>query len=216
MAFACTAASAQITVSEDGNSRIFNLGSDTPNPRINGNDFEDWLLAEGYEAVIRNANISVDGAGTLTFEVIGSQTNRLNAFFVNGVSAVSTTGNTNFLGDDNAGDQLSASVSFSEATSLVNSFFSFSFTKNNGRRRRFNINHNRFGIFVPNSGSLTGLRSVIFAFDDNTSGRDYDDLLIRANFEQSIPVPAPHSFWLLAAGLAFIWRRQRQKTKFVS
>lgn len=234
-----TSVSAQITVDTSGDSVVYNFTGDN-GTKLENNDFQGYLQSNGFNSLVSSAGLSVDSAGTFTFELLGGRTSSTSIstgnstrtrsvtdlFAVNNQTIASVTGFENYT--ETNGIPLNLSVRIEEGGSISAGLFSFRSRQStttttvslNGRSsatvsrtgQPVSFFSQPFGIFVPGINTLTGLNSVIFAFEDNNSVFDFDDLLIRATFTADnliASVPAPGGMIMLILALSFIFWRKR-------
>ena len=210
---------AQIVIEIDGDaSTIDLLNPGNGDITLNGNDFESYLLNNGFTYGLADADIDVTGPGTFSFELIGGRTSSgvTDSFIVGGQTAASVSGFQSFVqGNGVNGLAIGPTFYIPSAGQIDNNAFYFQTTASGQSGNQFDFFTENFATFVPNSNTLSGLSTVIFAFEDSNQTSDYDDLLIRASFTlDSASVPAPGSLGLLICGLAFIAYRQRRAAHF--
>ncbi len=203
-------AAAQITIVQDSDAVVVDFTGEVGN-RLNGNDFESYLLDNGFTVGLADADIDVDGPGTFSFELIGARTGRVNAFEVGGsIAATGGGGFQSFIQPNGVnGQAINATATVDEAGEIPNRLFGFRTSTNGGSSfgGLSTFFSNRFATFVPNLNTLSGLTTVIFAFEEFSGTTDYDDLLVRATFTPVSAVPEPETWLMLILGLGLlVWR----------
>lgn len=205
------AAKAQITLDIGSTNTAWTFGSP-----IRGNNFESYLTDNGFTAGYVGASLSAEGPGTFSFEVIGSEAAYYNAFEVAGSRIYTSPGLSTFstfnsyVSNGGTGLALEGTAEVTEAGALDNDFFGFRISRNGRNFSRFQDNESmRVVTLVQDTASLTGMNSVIFAFEDHNDS-DFDDLIVRANFVPLNQVPEPETALLLLAGLGFAAARHRK------
>lgn len=211
-AISTSAAFGQITINVEGDSTTYGVGAQNgADYLLTGNDFEGYLLNNGFSFGATDADIITESSGTFTFELIGSENALTNYFVADSTVATSQQGYTNFVqSDGSSGLPLAPEVYISEPGEVPIWDFYFA-TARNGGYDYINFYSDDFIAFTPSSSSLSGLSQVIFAVNDRgSSDSDYDDLVIKATFTSDVaPVPAPGAFGILLVGLGYISYRQR-------
>jgi len=199
---ASSAALAQIEVIVDDSADFMTFSS--AGGTIRGNDFQSYLEDNGFTTAYTGVQLATDGPGEFTFEFLGYDTRPQNRFDVDGSRTNARTSGRpqrNFISDDNPnGTAVNRSASVGGGV-VSTSLFGFRTTyRGNAYRDLSSFNSSRVATFVQDSNSLTGLETVIFAFEDS-GGSGYDDLVIRATFT---PVPEPETALLMIAALTGI------------
>lgn len=219
-------AAAQITVTDDNDAYTFDLtGQTNTDTTITSNAFDTYLNQTGFTFGVIRAGLSVSEAGTLSFELIGSNTNSqfTNSFSVNGTTVAAVSGYQSFIQPDGiSGQAISETLRIDQPGQIgVNAMLNDFRHNQYGWGRISTYEDNEWAVLVPaeyaypssvQGSSISGLSSVIFALENYTGGgSNYDDLLIRASFtadSASTPVPAPGGLGILLLGLGIIAGRQ--------
>jgi len=195
---------AQITIEPRSNARVLSFDG-TGDSELAGNDFESYLLDNGFNSVIGGAQIFTDVPGFFSFELLGSSaaSNYINRFAIDNETVLEIGGTgapVSFIQDDGfSGLSLPERLVIEESGRVWNNAFAFQTSGGSSNARR-SIRSPRFGVFVEDPAMLTGLDQVIFAYEDASwTSQNFDGLIVRATFT---PVPEPETMALLAMGLA--------------
>lgn len=205
----------QIIIEIDGDTETLDVANPSNGSLpFDGSDFLSYLNNNGFSYGLADADIAVSGAGTFTFELLGGRTRSgmTRSFFANGEQIAAVNSFDVFIDSNGVnGLPLSQSVYIPEAGQIDNNAFYFNSTSGATSGQQLDFFTQNFATFVPDSNTLSGLSTVLFALEDSNNNFDYDDMLIRATFTlDSANVPAPAGPGLLLLGLAYIWRQQRK------
>jgi PEP-CTERM motif len=154
------------------------------------------------------ATLSANVPGTVTYTYIGSESGFINQFFTNtsasGTATFTTPGSTNMIFVTCAAPCTPFSFSTGGGT-LAFSFRSPSGSAVNGVDGAIEPN---FGIWLQNPDT------AYFYFNDGSGDRDFNDMIVRANFAPGVgAVPEPHTVALVFAGLVILGIIARRRTR---
>jgi len=183
-------------------------GGSTESLPVGGNDFNSELSAQGFDQMTSGAQLQVSEDGFIEFSYIGAESGYTNTFSSGGDSMTEHDEAFNFSGYQ----------SFSIAVS-AGDIVDFSFTSDSARAltpidNLAGSNLNGLGIFWDSSQS-DALRQIVLSYDDqkNNPDQDFDDMLVRAEFTSTTPVPLPAALPLFGAGLLALGGLARRKRR---
>lgn len=192
--FAAMCAGAVIlVVSLSVNAAFVVSGGTTQDLPIAANDFNSNLIGTGFDQMTAGAQLSVDMGGSVTFYYIAAESAYTNSF--NSASSSTLTENNDSFNRD-GWDSFSIDVAAGD-------ILDFSFTS--AAASALTPVDNAMGTNLEGLGIMFGesLSDLVLAYNDNILGsgdRDYDDMLVRAEF-RTVHMPVPAAAWLFASGL---------------
>ena len=212
---------AQLSVAFDPDAITFDLSDPASGPiSLADNDFISYFTQNGFSYGGTNATLSTSGAGSFTFEIIGSdqQESEYEGFSFFGLPdriEAFTFGSTNFIGADGVSGSLRGDgLTVLEAGPISQTSLQFASQRNPPSLGLIetidSMDSTGFAVFVPSAERTSNLSSLYFAYEADDGLIDYDDLIIRATFELD-SVPEPSVFLLFMLGLGYIVYRQRQR-----
>lgn len=172
---------------------------------VNGNDFNSQITGAGFDTLASGAQLRVTGDGYIDFYYVGAESRYNNSFAAgsNGGSLSEHDDAFNFAGYSN----------FSIAVS-ANDIVDFRFTSDGSSSLNPVDNLNGINLqglaILFDSSQSDALTQVLLGYDDKAvnADKDFDDMLIRADFRPTLPggditaVPLPAAAGLFGAGLA--------------
>lgn len=200
---AVCAGAVTLMVSFSANAAFVVTGGSTPFWPVTGNDFTSDLASKGFDEMTTGAQLSVDMDGSVTFYYIAAESGYTNSF--NSGSSNSITENNDSF-DWDGWDRFSINVAAGD-------ILDFSFTSANASA--LTPVDNASGSNLEGLGIMAGesMSELVLAYNDNYLGfvdSDFDDMLVRAEFN-AVPVPA--AVWLFGSGLLGLMgiaRRRKQ------
>ena len=190
-------------------------GGSTQNLPITGNDFNSELIALGFDQMTSGAQLSVSQDGFIDFYYIGAESSYNNRFTA---QSNALSGNSQgFFTENDEGFNFSGYAGFSIAVS-ANDILNFSFTSDDANALtpvdNFN-NTNLQGLGIYDSSESGSLQQVVLGYNDQmfNDDKDFEDMLVRADFRPVSAVPLPAAAWLFGAGLASLAGFARRSAK---
>lgn len=183
-------------------------GGSTQSLPIGGNDFNSDLSAQGFDQLTHGAQLQVAEDGVIEFSYIGAESAYTNTF----------ASGSNSMTEHDEAFNFSGYQSFSIAVS-AGDIVDFSFTSDSARAltpidNLAGSNLSGLGIFWDSSQS-GALRQIVLGYDDqkNNPDQDFDDMLVRAEFSSTTPVPLPAALPLFGAGLLALGGLARRRRR---
>jgi hypothetical protein len=180
-------------------------GGATQNLPIDGNKFNTELTGLGFSQMTSGAQLRVSQDGYIDFYYIGAESSYNNTFTAQ--SSALSGNNQGFLTEHNEGFNFAGYAGFTIAVS-ANDILNFSFTSDDAMALTpvdnfTNSNLQGLGIYFDPSQSGS-LQQVLLGYDDQmfNPDKDFEDMLVRADFRPASVVPLPAAVWLFGAGLA--------------
>jgi hypothetical protein len=179
-------------------------GGSTQNLPIPGNVFNTDLSALGFSQMTSGGQLQVNQDGYVDFYYIGAESGFNNTFTAQ--SNALSGNNKGFLTEHNEAFNFSGYSGFSLAVS-ANDILDFSFTSDGSSALTpvdnfSNTNLSGLGVYFDPSQS-SSLQQIVLGYDDQgiNPDKDFNDMLVRADFRPASVVPLPAAIWLFGSGL---------------